>query len=36
METLSSAKQEDMVDVNLRSGNANSSQSQAQAGGCSC
>lgn len=36
METLSSAKQEDMVDVNLRSGNANSSQAQAQAGGCSC
>ncbi|VAH30060.1 unnamed protein product [Triticum turgidum subsp. durum] len=36
METLSSAKQEDMVDVNLKSSNANSSQSQAQAGGCSC
>jgi len=28
METLSSAKQEGMVDVNLRSGNANSSHSQ--------
>jgi len=28
MGTLSSAKQEGMVDVNLRSGNANSSHSQ--------
>ena len=36
MKTLSSAKQEDMVDVNLRSGNENSSQSQVQAGGSSC
>ncbi|RRT52472.1 hypothetical protein BHE74_00050464 [Ensete ventricosum] len=36
MENLSSAKQEDMVDVNLRSSNANSSQSQSQSGGCSC
>ncbi|KAG2576002.1 hypothetical protein PVAP13_7KG352801 [Panicum virgatum] len=36
METLSSAKQEDMVAVNLRSGNENSSQSQVQAGGSSC
>ncbi|KAM1811295.1 hypothetical protein ACFX11_028203 [Malus domestica] len=34
METLSSTKQEDMVDVNLKSSNANSSQSQAQSGGC--
>nr|XP_033510132.1 ras-related protein RABH1b isoform X1 [Nicotiana tomentosiformis] len=36
METLSSAKQEDMVDVNLKSSNANASQSQAQSGGCAC
>ncbi|KAF8412828.1 hypothetical protein HHK36_000799 [Tetracentron sinense] len=36
METLSSTKQEDMVDVNLKSTNASSSQSQPQAGGCSC
>ena len=36
METLSSAKQEDMVDVNLRSGNENSSQSQVQAGESNC
>ncbi|KAF9625434.1 hypothetical protein IFM89_022785 [Coptis chinensis] len=36
METLSSAKQEDMVDVNLKSSNANTSQSQPQGGGCSC
>ncbi|RVX02238.1 Ras-related protein RABH1b [Vitis vinifera] len=34
METLSSAKQEDMVDVNLKSSNTNASQSQPQAGGC--
>ncbi|KAG6434504.1 hypothetical protein SASPL_106141 [Salvia splendens] len=36
METLSSAKQEDMVDVNLRPGNNNGSQSQEQSGGCAC
>lgn len=36
METLSSAKQEDMVDVNLKSGNNNASQSQQQSGGCAC
>ncbi|XP_010544549.1 PREDICTED: ras-related protein RABH1b [Tarenaya hassleriana] len=36
METLSSTKQEDMVDVNLRSSNANASRTQQQAGGCSC
>lgn len=36
METLSSAKQEDMVDVNLKSSNSNAAQSQAQSGGCAC
>ncbi|KAG8477311.1 hypothetical protein CXB51_030831 [Gossypium anomalum] len=36
METLSSTKQEDMVDVNLKSTNANASQSQQQSGGCAC
>ncbi|KAG4119408.1 hypothetical protein ERO13_D11G078701v2 [Gossypium hirsutum] len=36
METLSSATQEDMVDVNLKSTNANASQSQQQSGGCAC
>ncbi|CAI0447614.1 unnamed protein product [Linum tenue] len=36
METLSSAKQEDMVDVNLKSSNTNASQAQAQSGGCAC
>jgi len=36
METLSSAKQEDMVDVNLKSSNSSASQSQAQSGGCAC
>ncbi|CAN1188534.1 Ras-related protein RABH1b [Linum perenne] len=36
METLSSTKQEDMVDVNLKSSNANASQSQGQSGGCAC
>uniref|UniRef100_A0A6N2MVA9 Uncharacterized protein n=1 Tax=Salix viminalis TaxID=40686 RepID=A0A6N2MVA9_SALVM len=36
METLSSSKQEDMVDVNLKSSNANASQSQQQSGGCAC
>ncbi|MQM04108.1 hypothetical protein Taro_036904 [Colocasia esculenta] len=36
METLSSTKQEDMVDVNLKSTNANASQTQPQSGGCSC
>ncbi|CAL5382564.1 unnamed protein product [Camellia sinensis] len=35
METLSSTKQEDMVDVNLKSSNPSSSQSQ-QSGGCAC
>jgi Ras-related protein Rab-6A len=35
METLTSTKQEDMVDVNLKASNANSN-SQQQAGGCSC
>ncbi|KAG9158430.1 hypothetical protein Leryth_013161 [Lithospermum erythrorhizon] len=35
METLSSAKQEDMVDVNLKSSNTNASQTQ-QSGGCAC
>ncbi|KAM7262040.1 hypothetical protein ACFE04_021117 [Oxalis oulophora] len=35
METLSSAKQEDMVDVNLRS-TVNSSQTEQQSGGCAC
>lgn len=36
METLSSTKQEDMVDVNLKSSNPNASQSQGQSGGCAC
>ncbi|XP_044503502.1 ras-related protein RABH1b-like isoform X1 [Mangifera indica] len=36
METLSSTKQEDMVDVNLKPSNTNASQSQPQSGGCSC
>ncbi|KAG6521645.1 hypothetical protein ZIOFF_018770 [Zingiber officinale] len=36
METLSSTKQDDMIDVNLKSVNTNSSQSQSQSGGCSC
>ncbi|KAJ3681765.1 hypothetical protein LUZ60_014338 [Juncus effusus] len=35
METLTSTKQEDMVDVNLKASGANSN-SQQQAGGCSC
>ncbi|KAF5952716.1 hypothetical protein HYC85_010660 [Camellia sinensis] len=35
METLSSTKQEDMVDVNLKSSNPSASQSQ-QSGGCAC
>lgn len=35
METLSSTKQEDMVDVSLKSSSA-APQSQAQGGGCSC
>ncbi|CAK9173786.1 unnamed protein product [Ilex paraguariensis] len=34
METLSSAKQEDVVDVNLKSSNSNASQSQQTSGGC--
>ncbi|KAF8379141.1 hypothetical protein HHK36_028570 [Tetracentron sinense] len=36
METLSSTKQEDMVDVNLKSTSGGASQSQPPAGGCSC
>lgn len=36
METLSSTKQDEMVDVNLKSNNANASQSQQQSGGCAC
>lgn len=35
MEALSSAKQEDMVDVNLKP-TANSSQNEQQGGGCAC
>ncbi|PKI66226.1 hypothetical protein CRG98_013394, partial [Punica granatum] len=35
METLSSTKQEDMVDVNLKPTN-NSSNSEQQGGGCPC
>ncbi|KAL4378961.1 hypothetical protein GQ457_02G009200 [Hibiscus cannabinus] len=35
METISSTKQEDMVDVNLKS-TANSSQTEQQGGGCPC
>lgn len=35
METLSSAKQEDMVDVNLK-GPTNSSNTEQQGGGCAC
>ncbi|URE03837.1 ras-related protein [Musa troglodytarum] len=36
MENLSSTRQEDMVDVNLKATNANSYQSQQESGGCSC
>lgn len=36
MENLSSTKQEDMVDVNLRSTSGTASQSQPQSGGCAC
>ncbi|KAK3013370.1 hypothetical protein RJ639_009535 [Escallonia herrerae] len=36
METLSSAKQEDMVDVNLKSTNQSGSQQPSESGGCSC
>ncbi|KAF5460272.1 hypothetical protein F2P56_020153, partial [Juglans regia] len=36
METLSSTKQEDMVDVNLRSTGGGASQSQPQSSGCYC
>ncbi|KVI00556.1 ras-related protein RABH1b [Cynara cardunculus var. scolymus] len=37
MEALSSStKQEDMVDVNLKSSNSSGSQQQPQSGGCSC
>lgn len=35
METLSSTKQEDMVDVNLKP-TVNSSQTEQQGGGCAC
>ncbi|GKC98070.1 hypothetical protein Tco_1168345, partial [Tanacetum coccineum] len=35
MEQLSSTKQEDMVDVNLKSA-ANTNQSDQQSGGCAC
>lgn len=34
METLSSTKQEDMVDVNLKS--SGGAESQPQSGGCAC
>lgn len=36
METLSSTKQEDMVDVNLKSTAGNAARSQSESGGCSC
>ncbi|KAF6135549.1 hypothetical protein GIB67_015402 [Kingdonia uniflora] len=36
METLQSTKQEDMVDVNLKSTSGSTSQSQPQSGGCAC
>ncbi|KAM3733428.1 hypothetical protein ACB098_11G135400 [Castanea mollissima] len=36
METLSSTKQEDIIDVNLKSSNAAATQSQPQSGGCAC
>ncbi|KAK4592540.1 hypothetical protein RGQ29_016891 [Quercus rubra] len=36
METLSSTKQEYMVDVNLKSSNATATQSQPQSRGCAC
>ncbi|KAF9685487.1 hypothetical protein SADUNF_Sadunf03G0059600 [Salix dunnii] len=36
MEALSSTKQEDMVDVNLKSTGGSASQTQAQSGGCAC
>ncbi|KAG6528231.1 hypothetical protein ZIOFF_010382 [Zingiber officinale] len=36
MENLSSEKQDDMVDVNLKGTNAHSYQSQSQSGGCAC
>ncbi|KAJ0450359.1 hypothetical protein HanHA300_Chr15g0555431 [Helianthus annuus] len=35
METISSTKQEDMVDVNLKS-SSNTNQSNQQGGGCAC
>lgn len=35
MDTLSSAKQEDMVDVNLKT-HANSPNTDQQGGGCAC
>jgi len=35
METLSSTKQEDMVDVNLKT-SSNSAQGEQQRGGCAC
>ncbi|KAA0032824.1 ras-related protein RABH1b-like isoform X1 [Cucumis melo var. makuwa] len=36
METLSSTKQEDMVDVNLKSTGSGAAQSQSQSSGCAC
>ncbi|XP_078440209.1 ras-related protein RABH1b-like isoform X1 [Wolffia australiana] len=36
METISSAKQDEMVDVNLKSSAAGGSQAQNSSGGCSC
>ncbi|KAK3014813.1 hypothetical protein RJ639_008289 [Escallonia herrerae] len=36
METLSSTKQEDMVDVNLKSSSGSASQSKPESGGCAC
>lgn len=36
MDTLTSAKQEDMVDMNLRSTGGVTSQSQNESGGCAC
>lgn len=36
MDTLASAKQEDMVDVNLRSTGGGASQSHNESGGCAC
>ncbi|KAK8718425.1 hypothetical protein V6N13_045657 [Hibiscus sabdariffa] len=36
MEAFSSTKQEDMVDVNLKSSNTSASQLQQESGGCAC